>query len=60
MIERVCKSCKVITTKKECPVCKGTNFGVTWYGKIIIIDPEKSEIAKEAGIKIPGSYALRI
>lgn len=60
MAERVCKNCKLITTKKQCPICNGTNFGTTWYGKVIITDPENSEIAKELGIKIPGSYALRI
>ncbi|HDN74459.1 MAG TPA: DNA-directed RNA polymerase subunit E'', partial [Archaeoglobus sp.] len=31
-----------------------------WYGYIIVIDPEKIDIAKRLGIKIPGKYALRV
>ena len=31
-----------------------------WSGFLIIIDPEKSDIAKELKIELPGEYALRV
>jgi DNA-directed RNA polymerase subunit E" len=31
-----------------------------WSGLIIILDPEKSEIAKKLGVKAKGKYAVRV
>lgn len=59
--EKACRTCrKIIEEGEECPVCKGTTFTTFWKGYIIIVDPEKSEISKKMGIKVPGKYALKL
>ena len=44
----------------KCPVCGSTAFTTFWRGYVIIIDPEKSDIAKKMGITSRGKYALRL
>jgi len=58
--EKVCKKCKLVVTGKVCPICKGQEFTANWRGLVVIIDPEKSEIAKQLNIEIPGHYALKV
>lgn len=59
MVERyACRKCKSIVTTNRCP-CGGEAVK-NWQGYLIILDPERSEIAKEAGINSRGAYALRV
>lgn len=59
--EKACRTCrKIIEEGKECPLCHGTSFTTFWKGYVIIIDPEKSEIAKKMGITHTGKHALRL
>jgi len=58
-VRKACKSCKRIVDEDICPVCKEPTTQY-WSGYLAIIDPEKSEIAKKMGIKLPGEYALKI
>ncbi len=61
MTEVACKSCKYITNEATvCKICGGRDFTKNWYGYLVVIDPEKSEIAKKLGIKYPGKYALTV
>ena len=60
MVERACRDCKMITTKSRCPNCGSDRLSKDFTGMVIILDPEKSEIAKIMGIKKPGAYALRV
>ena len=60
MIKKVCKDCKIFAEKDVCPICKGSNFTTTWKGRIIILDNEKSEIAKKLSVKNNGEYAIKI
>ncbi|MBU1120345.1 DNA-directed RNA polymerase, subunit E'' [Candidatus Micrarchaeota archaeon] len=58
---KACRECrKVIEEGNKCPVCDGTAFTTFWRGYVIIVDPEKSEIAKKVGIKTIGKHALRL
>jgi len=57
---KACKKCRRIIEGDVCPVCKDSETTVHWKGSITIIDPEKSEIAKEMEITTPGRYAIRI
>ena len=60
-MKKVCKKCKYIVTKgEECPVCHNRDFGDNPKGRIIIIDVNKSEIAKKLEIKQKGEYAIKI
>jgi len=56
-----CKVCKYIINVKEkkCPKCGG-ELSDKYSGMVIILEPERSEIAKLAGINVIGSYAIKV
>jgi len=61
MTELACRKCKFINMDSTiCKNCGSTELTKEWFGYVIIIDPEKSEIAKKLGVKIPGKYALKV
>lgn len=60
MTEKACRQCHTITTGTLCPKCKTATLSDDFSGLIIIIDPDKSEMAKVMGIKEKGRYALRV
>ncbi len=61
MTELACRNCKFINVNTEvCRNCGSTKLTKEWYGYLVIIDPEKSMIAKKLGIKVPGKYALKV
>lgn len=61
MAELACRNCKYINVEAViCRNCGSSDLTKEWFGYIIILDPEKSEIAKMLGIKNPGKYALRV
>ncbi|HPR41834.1 MAG TPA: transcription elongation factor subunit Spt4 [Candidatus Methanofastidiosa archaeon] len=55
-----CKECRRVLTTKECYFCKKESGESDWGGLLIVIDPERSNISKETGYKVPGKYALKI
>ena len=59
-MKKVCKKCKLFVEGSNCPICKSNQFTDSWKGKLIIIDPEKSEIAKKLDITVKGEYAIKI
>ncbi|MBI2671231.1 DNA-directed RNA polymerase subunit E'' [Candidatus Woesearchaeota archaeon] len=59
-MKKVCRKCRIFVTGNECPICKGNDFSESWKGRIYIINPEKSEIAKKTDIKVKGEYAIKI
>jgi DNA-directed RNA polymerase subunit E" len=58
--ELACRKCKALTTGKVCPVCNSTDLTSKWSGLIIILDPEKSQIAKILNLKASGRYAVEV
>lgn len=46
--------------EKICPNCQGTDFTEKYSGQIIVLDAERSEIAKIAELKGPGKFAIRV
>lgn len=44
---------------ERCAICNIPS-SKNWSGFLIIVDPEKSNIAKELNISLPGEYALRV
>jgi len=46
--------------KDKCPNDKSDKFTDNWKGRIVIIDANKSEIAKKVSIKNKGEYAIKI
>ncbi len=59
--EKACRQCrKVISEGEKCPICSGTSFTTFWRGYVLIINPDKSEIAQKMGISTVGKHALRL
>ena len=59
--EKACRNCRMVLLEgTECPNCGGTAFTTFWRGYVVILDPEKSEIAKKMGINKKGKFALRL
>ena len=60
MVERACRTCHLVTNANICPNCKISSLSTDWAGEIIVVDPEKSVLAKRLEITRPGRYALRV
>jgi DNA-directed RNA polymerase subunit E" len=58
--QKVCKKCKIFVSGSKCPKCGGTEFSDSHKGKVVILNPEESEVAKELGIKEKGTYAIKV
>ncbi|MCS6784029.1 MAG: transcription elongation factor subunit Spt4 [Candidatus Caldarchaeum sp.] len=57
---RACRNCKRIVVGKSCDVCGSTNLSSSFSGLLLILDVEKSRIAKELGIRKSGRYAVKV
>ncbi len=59
---KACRRCKSLVPREatRCPVCGSTDLTEDWEGAIIVIDPEKSILAKKLEITRPGRYALKV
>ena len=59
MKQKACRICKRIFDGDKCPSCGSKESADSFKGKTIILNPEKSEIAKKLNIKEKGSYAIK-
>lgn len=59
-IQRACKSCKAVYEGQQCPLCGSSENVEAFKGKIVIINPEQSEIANNVKIKKKGNYAIKL
>jgi DNA-directed RNA polymerase subunit E" len=58
--QKACKICNRIYEKEnKCPNCGAKESTEGFKGRIVIFDPEKSEIAKELKIKEKGNFAIK-
>lgn len=58
--EKACKNCRLITEVEVCPNCGKKEFTDSFKGRVEVIDPEKSEIAKRLNITKKGIYAIKL
>ncbi|MDK2907602.1 MAG: DNA-directed polymerase subunit [Candidatus Woesearchaeota archaeon] len=58
--KKACRKCRMIVTGDVCPNCGGSSFSSIILGRVAIIDPAKSEIAKRLEFNTKGEYALRV
>ena len=57
---KACRNCRyIVESEKVCPKCQG-DLSDRFHGMIIILNPEKSEIGKLAGINSTGKYAIKV
>ncbi len=59
MKQKACKVCSRIFEGDKCPACGSKEFTDNFKGKTIILNPEKSEIAKKLNIREKGVYAIK-
>ena len=58
-VYKACKQCSFISEEDTCPRCGGQTSR-EGQGYLVVIDYEKSDIAKQMGISSNGKYALRV
>lgn len=58
---KACRNCRYIIhgPEKVCPKCGG-EMSERFSGMIIVLDPDRSEVAKLAEINAVGSYAILV
>jgi len=57
--EKACKICKKIYDEGECPKCGSKESIEGFKGRIVVVNPEKSEIAQKLNIKSKGNFAIK-
>jgi DNA-directed RNA polymerase subunit E" len=57
--EKACKKCKTIFEGTKCPKCGSEEFTDAFKGKVKVLNPEESEIAKKLKLSEKGEYAIR-
>ncbi|WXG42871.1 MAG: transcription elongation factor subunit Spt4 [Promethearchaeati archaeon SRVP18_Atabeyarchaeia-1] len=60
---KACRNCNLIvsgTAKRSCENCKSSDFSTDYQGLVIIIDPERSMIAKKLDVTRKGWYAIKV
>lgn len=50
----------IITQGEVCPLCGSTSLTTKWSGYIVIMNFEKSELAKKLDLRVNGTYALSV
>ncbi len=58
-MKKACKQCRALTDGGMCPVCKNTDFANSWNGRIILLDPSNSAIAKRLSVNAAAEYAIK-
>lgn len=57
---KACKICKrIYETGDKCPRCDSKESTESFKGRVIVLDAEKSEIAKKLNIKDKGNFAIK-
>ena len=57
--QKACKICKTIFEEEKCPRCGSKEFIEGFKGRIVVLNPETSEIAKKLNLKEKGNYAIK-
>lgn len=56
---KACRRCRFIHDEEKCPKCNSTANTESWKGKIDVLKPEGSEIAKNLRLTEVGVYAIK-
>ncbi len=58
---KACKECRMLVEAADkCPLCGSDELSERFSGMLIVLDSEKSEIAKVAEAKAAGKYAVKV
>lgn len=58
--QKACKICKTIYEGEKCPKCESKESTDSFKGRIIVLNPEKSEIASKLNLKSKGNFAIKV
>ncbi len=56
---KACKICNTIYEGDKCPRCESKESTESIKGRIVILNPENSEIAQKLNIKNKGNFAIK-
>ena len=56
---KACKICNRIFEGEKCPECDSREHTESFKGRIVILNPEKSEIAQKINLKKKGNFAIK-
>jgi len=56
---KACKICNTIYEGEKCSRCESKESTEGFKGRIVILNPEKSEIAQKLKLKNKGSFAIK-
>ncbi len=60
MKKQVCTKCRIFVDGEQCPLCKGNQLSTNWLGRLHVVDPNNSTIAKKVGFAVEGEYAIKV
>lgn len=59
--KKACKKCRTIfSSGTKCPKCEATEFSDGFKGKVVIFNPQESEIAKNMKLTEKGEFAVKL
>ena len=58
--QKACKKCQAIYEGEKCTNCGSQEHVDSYKGRIVVLKPEKSELAEKSKIKNSGAYAIKI
>ena len=56
---KACKICNRIYEGDKCPLCNSKESTESFKGRVVVLNPEKSEIAKKLNMKEKGNFAIK-
>jgi DNA-directed RNA polymerase subunit E" len=56
---KACRLCNTIYEGAECPKCASKESTESFKGRIIVLDPTKSELAQKLNLKDKGNFAIK-
>ena len=59
MKQKACKICNTIYEGDKCPKCESKESTESFKGRLVVLDSNKSEIAKKLNIKEKGNFAIK-
>ena len=57
--QKACKICNTIHEAEKCPKCDSKELVDNFKGRIVVVNPEKSEIASKLNLKNKGNFAIK-
>ena len=60
-VQKACKQCKfIVEGSGRCPHCGSEEIAENSKGKVVVLNMEQSEVAKNLKIKDKGAYAIKL